>query len=189
MHEERLGAVIAEGLRTLGAKRAWVVYGKNGLDAISPEGESMLWDLDNGEISLRTISPSVFGVQERPLSSIQLPSNSDPDSSPAAAYSVHAKITASLISPRRLRNKEDIVAPYDVDAYGTAKKLDTAAIEDWVCMNAAALLLLTGKAQDEKSAFQLAVKTLKDGKAYHALEALRDAAALAVDVDSAESTD
>jgi len=42
VHEERLGMVFARGLRTLGAKRAWVVHGKNGLDAISPEGETLV---------------------------------------------------------------------------------------------------------------------------------------------------
>jgi anthranilate phosphoribosyltransferase len=54
-------------------------------------------------------------------------------------------------------------------------------------MNAAALLLICGKAGDEKAAFTLATRTLKEGKAYHALEALRDAAALAVDVDATET--
>jgi anthranilate phosphoribosyltransferase len=164
------------------------VHGKNGLDAISPEGETTVWDLKDGEITTRTISPSLFGIQENPLSAIQLPSNGDSDSSsPAAYYSVHAKIIASLFSPRRLRNKEPITTPYQADAYGTTRNLDTSALEDWVCMNAAALLLISGKAPDEKAAFALASKTLKEGKAYHALEALRDAAALAVDVDSTET--
>lgn len=34
--------VFAQGLKTLSAKRAWVVHGRNGLDAISPEGETLV---------------------------------------------------------------------------------------------------------------------------------------------------
>lgn len=176
-------------MKTLGAKRAWVVHGKNGLDAISPEGETIVWDLKDGQVTTRTITPDLFGVQERPLSSIQLPSNDDDaEESPAAQYRVHAKIIASLLSPRRIRNNEAIETPYKPGVCGSTRNLDTQALEDWVCMNAAALLLIVGKAQDEKAAFALATKTLREGKAYHALEALRDAAALAVDVDSAETS-
>lgn len=174
-------------MQTLGAKRAWIVHGKNGLDAISPEGETIVWDLKDGQVTTRTITPALFGVQERPLALIQLPSNGDADESPAAQYRVHAKIIASLLSPRRNKNKESIDVPYKEGACGSTRTLDTQALEDWVCMNAAALLLICGKAQDEKAAFALATKTLKEGKAYHALEALRDAAALAADVDSTET--
>lgn len=187
VHEERLGAVFAEGMKTLGAKRAWIVHGKNGLDAISLEGETTVWDLKDGQVITRTITPALFGVQERPLASIQLPSNGDAAESPAAQYRVHAKIIASILSPRRNKNNEPIEIPYREGACGSTRTLDTQALEDWVCMNAAALLLICGKAQDEKAAFALATKTLKEGKAYHALEALRDAAALAVDVDAAET--
>lgn len=184
VHEERLGQVFAEALKTLKAKRAWVVYGKsNDLDAISPEGETMVWQLEHGEITTRTITPATFGCPEHALSTVQLPSNGSASTSVASSYTAHAKIINSLLSPRRAKLGQPIVGPYEPDAYGTSVNIDTAAIEDFVCLNAAALILVAGRAASEKEAFAAAKKSLKDGKAYHALEALRDAAALSVDTD------
>ena len=188
VHEERLGQVFAEALKTLGATRAWVVHCEaNGLDAISPEGETTVWVLDttaseaagDAQITRRTISPEVFGCPSHPLASVQLPNSA------ASNYAVHAAIIASLLSPRRLRSSPPapITTPYEPDAYGTTQAIDTAAVEDFVCLNAAALIFVAGRAPDEKSAFELARRSLRDGKAYHALEALRDAAALSVDTD------
>jgi anthranilate phosphoribosyltransferase len=184
VHEERLGQVFAEALKTLKAKRAWVVHCKsNGLDAISPEGETLVWQLEKGDVTTRTISPATFGCQEHPLSHVQLPSNGSASGSVASSYSAHGKIIDSLLSPRRARAGQPIIGPYEPDAYGTANTVDTAAIEDYVCLNAAALVFVAGKAASEKDAFEAARRSLKEGKAYHALEALRDAAALSVDTD------
>ena len=187
MHEERLGQVFVEGCKSLQTKRAWIVHGRIGLDAISTEGETLLWELKDGAVTARTLSPADFGVQEHPLAAVQLPKDGS-HASLAYNNSVHAKIIASLLSPRRLRANGPIVAPYEPDAYGTVRPIETQALEDFVCMNAAALLVVSGRAGDEREGMRLARKSLKEGKAYHALEALRDAAALAVDVDEAEST-
>lgn len=187
VHEERLGLVFAEALKAQGIKRAWVLHGKNGLDGVSPEGETLIWEVRDGQVNARAISPATFGLQERPLSRIQLPSNGDSSTSPAAYYSIHAKIIGSLLAPSRLRRKEPITTPYAPDAYGTTQYIDTDAVEEFVCMNAAALLVVSGKATTEEEAYKLARRSLLEGKAYHALEALRDAAALAVDVDGLET--
>ncbi|CAD6569626.1 MAG: anthranilate phosphoribosyltransferase [Cyphobasidiales sp. Tagirdzhanova-0007] len=187
VHEERLGQVFVEGCKSLQTKRAWIVHGRIGLDAISTEGETLLWELKDGAVTARTLSPADFGVQEHPLAAVQLPKDGS-HASLAYNNSVHAKIIASLLSPRRLRANGPIVAPYEPDAYGTVRPIETQALEDFVCMNAAALLVVSGRAGDEREGMRLARKSLKEGKAYHALEALRDAAALAVDVDEAEST-
>lgn len=184
VHEERLGQVFAEALKTLKAKKAWIVHGKeDGLDAISPHGETLVWQLDGEQITTRTISPATFGCAEYPLSAVQLPSNGSASTSVASSYTAHAKVIDSLLSPRRAKTGQAIAAPYEPDAYGTAFTVETSAIEDFVCLNAAALIFVAGKAASEKEAFQAAKKSLKDGKAYHALEALRDAAALSVDTD------
>lgn len=182
--------MFAEGLKTLGAKRAWIVHCKaNGLDAISPEGETTVWEFNEGQYTTKTITPATFGCPEYPLRAVQLPSSSNSSSSSSSAaanYSTHAKIIASLLSPRRLRASEPIQTPYEPDAYGTTHDIDTSAVEDFVCLNAAALIYISGKAASEKEAFESARKSLKEGKAYHALEALRDAASLSVDTDDRE---
>lgn len=190
VHQEWLGQVFAEGCKTLGAKRAWIVHGKkHSLDAISPEGETMVWELkEDGTIQRNTLTPADFGIDEFPLAKVQLPSyGSEAQNAAASSYLKHARIIASLLSPRRTANNGQIVTPYEPDEYGTTQSVDTKAIEDFVCMNAAALLVVAGKARNEKDAMMLARKSLKEGKAYHALEALRDAAALAVDVDSMDA--
>lgn len=189
VHEERLGQTYAEACKTLGVKRAWIVHGKDHkLDAIAPGGETLLWDLqEDGQIVQRTITPQDFGAPNHPLLSVQLPSNgSAAENAAASSYSIHAKLIASLLSPRRAARGDAIVPPYEPDAYGTTHSIDTAAVEDFVCMNAAALLLISGRARTERNAMALARKSLREGRAYHALEALRDAAALAVDVDALE---
>ena len=177
--------VFAEGCKTLQVKRAWIVHGRNGLDAISTEGETLLWDYRDGEITQRSISPASFGIPEFPLASVQLPSHRMHGSE--SSYAIHAKIIASLLSPRRLRANGPIIPPYEPDEYGNRQSIDTQAMEDFVCMNAAALLVVNGKARDEVEGMALARRSLKEGKAYHALEALRDAAALAVDVNEQEN--
>ena len=191
VHDASLGRVFAEGCRSLGVKRAWVVYGeKDALDAISPEGTTKVWDVNPGnsgqEITERTISAEVFGCLAFPLSKIQLP----PYEETAGSYAFHAKVVNALLSQRRLANNT-ITLKYSTASNGPEGdpqertwELDLSALEDWVCLNAAALIFISGKAKDEQSAFISAKKSLRDGKAAHVLEALRDAAALAVDVDA-----
>lgn len=53
--------IFAEVLRQLGAKKAWVVNGVDGLDEISITGETQVAELANGAIDIFTISPEDFG--------------------------------------------------------------------------------------------------------------------------------
>lgn len=184
--------VFAEGCRVLGAKRAWVVYGENGLDAISPEGSTTVWELEGQrEIVERTINPDTFGANSFPLASLQLPEEV------AANYQTHAKIISAMLSPRRRRTSSATAPSAELsqifelppDEYANRVTVSLTHIEEWVCMNAAALIYVSGKAASEKEAMDAARRSVREGRAYHALEALRDAAALAVDVDEVEQAD
>jgi anthranilate phosphoribosyltransferase len=62
--------VIAKSLQLTGTKRAWVVHG-SGLDEIALHGSSQLIELNNGELTEKTISPADFGLPEAPLSAIK----------------------------------------------------------------------------------------------------------------------
>lgn len=53
---------MAEVLKNLGAKRAWVVHGQDGLDEITITTNTDVAILDNGEITEKTISPADFGL-------------------------------------------------------------------------------------------------------------------------------
>lgn len=65
------GPIFAETLRILGAKKAAVVCGREGLDEISCEGETDLWLLKNGEIKHLVLHPTKsFGLATHTLASV-----------------------------------------------------------------------------------------------------------------------
>ncbi len=54
---------MAEALRALGSKRAWIVHGADGLDEITITAETHVAVLDEGEITMKTITPEDFGLE------------------------------------------------------------------------------------------------------------------------------
>jgi anthranilate phosphoribosyltransferase len=58
---EELGEKLAQVLHRLGSKHAMVVYGLSGMDEISLDGKSRVWELNNGEIKVYELSPEDFG--------------------------------------------------------------------------------------------------------------------------------
>lgn len=55
---------VAETLKRLGAERAWVVHGQDGLDEISVTAPTQIVKLEDGEITECQISPADFGLPE-----------------------------------------------------------------------------------------------------------------------------
>lgn len=53
---------IAKALYELGAERAWVVYGSDGLDEITTTGTTRITALEGGKISTFDITPEEFGL-------------------------------------------------------------------------------------------------------------------------------
>ncbi|SCZ98108.1 BZ3500_MvSof-1268-A1-R1_Chr3-3g06577 [Microbotryum saponariae] len=69
VHSKCLGEIFVEVLRITGVKRAWVVCGREGLDEISIQGETDIWDLKDDTITARVIHPTRdFGLPCSPLS-------------------------------------------------------------------------------------------------------------------------
>ncbi len=54
---------IAGALRELGAKRAWVVHGSDGLDEITTTGPTRVSALEDGQIKTFEITPEEFGIK------------------------------------------------------------------------------------------------------------------------------
>ena len=179
VHDESLGHIMAEGCKVIGAKRAWIIYGADGVDGLSPSGDSKVWDLAlDGTISEKTVSPGTFGARNCRLQDIQLPEAA------FASPKTQAKIISAILKPRRATGD---VLQLDNDAYDNPVTLSFSNLEEWICLNAAALIYISGRAESETAAMDMARRSLHDGRANHALEALRDAAALAVDVDEQEA--
>lgn len=61
---KELGDKIAAAICRLGIKRALVVHGLNGIDELSISGQSLLWEIENGNIisSRRSICPEDLGL-------------------------------------------------------------------------------------------------------------------------------
>lgn len=62
-YDDALRPVLAETLRALGTKRAWVVRGEDGLDEVSPSAITRVTELDEqGRLVERALSPEDFGL-------------------------------------------------------------------------------------------------------------------------------
>lgn len=59
-----LGEKMSQVLKRLGAKRAFVVHGLNGMDEITVSGQSRVWELSDGDINVYEIAPQDFGMAE-----------------------------------------------------------------------------------------------------------------------------
>ncbi|KAF9189569.1 anthranilate phosphoribosyltransferase [Haplosporangium sp. Z 767] len=71
VHSRALGALMIESLKLMGLIAGMVVCGANGLDEISPEGETHVWKLVDGEIIEEDISPKQFGLPSHSLTEVK----------------------------------------------------------------------------------------------------------------------
>jgi anthranilate phosphoribosyltransferase len=61
-YDDALRPVMAETLRALGTRRAWVVRGEEGLDEVSPSGPTRVTELDGDRLRERVVTPEDFGL-------------------------------------------------------------------------------------------------------------------------------
>lgn len=128
---------IAHVLARLGAERAWVVHGSDGLDELTTTGISHVAVLDGGKVSTFRISPKNAGLPEA--------KPEDLIGGDAAENAAHIRAVLGG-QPGALRNV--------------------------VLLNAAAALLVAGKAKSLQDGVALAAQSIDSGKAMAALEAL-----------------
>jgi anthranilate phosphoribosyltransferase len=62
---------VAAVLATLGAEKAWVVHGEDGLDELSISDVTRVAKLENGHIELALVSPEDAGLPRHPLSAVK----------------------------------------------------------------------------------------------------------------------
>ncbi len=70
VYDEKLITPIAEALKILGKKAAWVVHG-SGMDEMALHGSTEVVELNNGELNKFTVSPKDFGLEQYPLDAIK----------------------------------------------------------------------------------------------------------------------
>jgi anthranilate phosphoribosyltransferase len=128
---------IARVLGLLGAERAWVVHGADGLDELTTTGISHVAVLDAGRVSTFKVSPKNAGLSE-----------AKPE---------------DLIGGDAAENAAHIRAVLGGNQ---------GPFRDIVLLNAAAALLVAGKAKTLREGVALAAESIDSGKAKGVLEAL-----------------
>ncbi|GAA5996339.1 hypothetical protein JCM5350_005703 [Sporobolomyces pararoseus] len=144
VHSEYLGKVFAEALRLSRVEKAWVVCGKEGLDEISIAGETHVWEVTNFENPIKYFTVS--------------PSQFGLSTHPLSSVTGGTPHENSELLLSLLRGELDEQDP----------------VENFVILNSAALLFVSGVAKDEKEGVKLARESLKNGGAMKALETFRD---------------
>lgn len=66
-YDDDLRPVLADTLKRLGTRRAWIVRGEDGLDEVSPSGPTRVTELSGGTIHDGVIRPEDFGIEPSPL--------------------------------------------------------------------------------------------------------------------------
>lgn len=135
-----LGRTYAEAAKLLFPNTpTLVVCGAEGLDEISPAGETFVWELNSsGDIKEYTVTPSKdFGLSEHPLSEVA-----------SGTPTENAKTVYDLVE---------------------SKIKEGNPIRDYVLLNTAALLYIAGAAPDFKAGVKLANESIDNGGAAKAL--------------------
>ncbi|MFD1701836.1 anthranilate phosphoribosyltransferase [Methylopila henanensis] len=128
---------IAEALKTLGAEKAWIVHGSDGLDEITTAGVTKVAALEDGHVTTFEITPEDAGLPRHPSDALK--------GGDAAANAVALRAV-----------------------------LDGAknAYRDVAILNAAATLIVAGRAKTLAEGAALAASALDTGAAYSRLDAL-----------------
>ena len=66
-----LGPLMAAALGRLGVRRGLVVHGHEGLDEVSPTGETTCWQVDGEHLTQFTVSPEDFQIRPVSLAAVQ----------------------------------------------------------------------------------------------------------------------
>jgi anthranilate phosphoribosyltransferase len=154
--EPQIGHTFALSLREGGVKRALVVCGYEKLDEISCAGPTYAWELLNGEITEKTLRPEVFGLDAHPLSTV---AGGSPQEN---ADTFRKLLTSGKEIPQSLK-----------------------PVLDFVLMNASALLVVAGLADDYSHGTKLALESITSGKAWAALESFRETGGSGIQVNNA----
>jgi anthranilate phosphoribosyltransferase len=62
--------LVAEALTLLGMERAFVVHGEPGIDEVSPEATTHVYEVRRGSVEYYTVDPSEFGAKPVPVKSL-----------------------------------------------------------------------------------------------------------------------
>ena len=151
--EPEIGPTFAQCLGEGGVERALVVCGYERLDEISCAGPTHVWELKDGKVTKTVVKPDNFGLPCHPLHTVV---GGTPKEN---ATTFKTLLTSGDNIPEQL-----------------------VPVLDFVLINASALLVVAGIAQDYIEGTKLARESITSGKAWRALESFREAGKRAAQV-------
>ncbi|KAF8817107.1 anthranilate phosphoribosyltransferase, TrpD [Phlegmacium glaucopus] len=144
--EPEIGPTFAQSLGDGGVERALVVCGFERLDEISCAGPTHVWELRDGKVTKTILKPEDFGLPLHELATVR---GGTPMENAATFKTL---LTSGNKIPENL-----------------------VPVLDFVLINASALLVVAGIANDYIEGTRLARESIITGKAWNALETFRDA--------------
>ena len=138
--DARIGELVANVQRALNAKHIIVCHGSSGLDEISLDGPTRIWELKDSVIHSYLFEPSSVLLNPSPTSSLQVASSSE-----------SAKRIISVLNGEQGPSREIVLA------------------------NAAAGMIVGGKAGNFTEALALSRESIDSGKAITTLKKLQEA--------------
>ena len=131
----RMAQRMVRVLAMLGARRAVVFHGEDGLDELTLSGPSVIWSLEGGEITRRELLPEDVGLARRPVSDVL-------GGTVETNTAITRRVLAGAPGPHR----------------------------DISVLNAAAALLVSGKAATMEEGVSIAARAIDSGQAELALK-------------------
>jgi anthranilate phosphoribosyltransferase len=144
---------VAEALARLGARRAMVVHGEGGLDELTVTGPSMVAEWDGSTIRERTVEPAALGLPLRRMEELR-----------GGTAAENAAIARSVLG--------DGAPVTAADSDRLPGGADSGGARDVVLLNAAAALVVDGRAADLREGLELARASVTSGLAAARLDAL-----------------
>jgi anthranilate phosphoribosyltransferase len=142
VYDAKLTELVAKALGELGLSRALVVHGADGLDEISLSGETYVSELRDGAVRNFSVTPEDFGLTRAPLDAIR-----------GGDAKENAEIMHKILGRSLLYR-----------AHGPQR--------DIVLANAAAALVVAGRATDFLDGVRVAIESIDSGAAREKLERL-----------------
>ncbi|MCS7152177.1 MAG: anthranilate phosphoribosyltransferase [Endomicrobia bacterium] len=114
VYSEELVKPITEVLKNLGTKRAFVVHGKDTIDEVSITGETVVGELNNGEIKVYTVTPEQFNIKRANIDTLK-----------GGDAEQNAKIIIEILSGKDKSARRDIVVLNSAFALVAAGRVKT----------------------------------------------------------------
>lgn len=145
---------VAESLARLGASRAMVVHGAGGIDELTVTGPTVVAEWDGATIHDRTVDPEALGLPRRSVQALA-----------GGTAAENASIIRAVLDDG---SGEAVSGPTAPRPAGS----DSEAARDVTALNAAAALVVAGRAADLREGLDLARASIESGAARARLDAL-----------------